>query len=152
MLDKPHGPPKKEELATATAAKKQVEAEKEGDGDDDDASTASGVSTGSGGGSDYEGGSSEGESSGSEEGDYCLNVDGSRRACAPQLHRRRQSPRDVLVSQRLVSVGACFEIAALILDAPIHTLGRGRVGQGPVEGGVRLLRHDAGRVAQVRTM
>lgn len=93
VLDKPHGSPKQEDLATATAAaKKQMEAEKEGG--DEDVSMASGVSMGSGDGSDY-----EGESSGSEEGEYCLNVDGSRRTCIPQLHRRRQSPQDVLVGR-----------------------------------------------------
>jgi hypothetical protein len=105
-LDKPHGPPTKEELTTATtaagaaaAAKQRQVGGKIGEEEDDEASVASTVSAVSGGsesGSDYEGDSSEG-SSGSE-AEYCLNVDGTRRACSPQLHRRRQSPRDVLVS------------------------------------------------------
>ena len=103
MLDKPHGPPTVEELATASAATKQrkaAEATKEaGAGTDDDASATSGVSTGaSEAGSEYEGDSSSSDES-EGEGMYCLNVDGTRRPCAPQLHRRRSSPGDVLVSR-----------------------------------------------------
>lgn len=79
MLDKPHGPPKQEELAGTAAATEQ----QGGRTDDDEASVASSGSE---------------ESTGSEASDYCLNVDGSSRVCAPQLRRRRQTPRDVLVS------------------------------------------------------
>jgi len=90
VLDKPRAPPTAQEVmhVKRKTAKRGAGMEVEGEGRGE----GQGASSESGG----DGGMGNEEEDLSAIGEVCLYTDGTRRACAPALHRLRKEPKDVL--------------------------------------------------------